>query len=57
MRQIKQTQNNVNERRSLDSNQMGQNQVDSMKDALRQDGDQIADMVKKLNAAKRDLMV
>ena len=57
MRQIKQSQCNLDERQSTTSRQMGQNQISSMKEALRSDGDQIADLVKKLNAVKKDLAV
>jgi hypothetical protein len=56
LRQIKQSQDNLNTR-SVASAQMGQNQVDSMKDVLRQDGEKIGDMVKSLNSIKKDLMI
>ena len=37
--------------------QMGQNQIDSMKDVLKEDGEKITAMVKTINAMKKDLAV
>jgi len=36
---------------------MGQNQIDSMKDVLKEDGEKITAMVKTINAMKKDLAV
>ena len=55
MRQIKHSQENVKVKNEAIA-KMGQNQIDSMKDVLKQDGQQIGSMVKKLNAFKNDLV-
>ena len=55
MRQIKHSQENVKVKNEAIA-KMGQNQIDSMKDVLKQDGQQIGSMVKKLNGFKNDLV-
>lgn len=56
MRQIKHSQENIKTRSEMVT-KMGPNQVESMKDVLRQDGDQITNMVKKINGLKKDLVI
>lgn len=53
MRQIKHSEQNVKTRREV-SSEMGQNQIDSMKEVLREDGEQIAKMVAALNKYKKE---
>ena len=59
MRQIQHTQENTKARHD-DPNgghQMGANQIESMRDVLRQDGEQISSIMKRLNNLKKDVMV
>jgi nuclear pore complex protein Nup88 len=54
MKQIKHSQENIKTRSEV-VNQLGQNQAESMKDVLRQDGEQIADVIKRLNGLKKEV--
>ena len=54
MRQIKYSSPTI--KNVQDANEkMGENQIESMRDVLKQDGDQIAKMVKNLQTLKKDL--
>lgn len=55
MRQIKHSQDNIKVKREMASATLDSNQAENMKEVLRQDGDQIAEMVKRLNGLKKDV--